>query len=71
MTEPAIRDELDARVRTLEAERLRPVPPALPIRRAVELLALDDPDPDAAARLAELTACLDDDTLDEYYGGCR
>ncbi|MGH3499332.1 MAG: hypothetical protein ACRDQA_00285 [Nocardioidaceae bacterium] len=36
-------DELDQRVRDLEAERLRPVPPPPP-----------RPDPDAAARLADL-----------------
>lgn len=57
MPRPPIRDELDARIRTLQAERLRPVPAARP-------RMLDDPTT-CLARLAQLAEAAGDDDAEE------
>lgn len=68
-------DELDTRIRSLEAERMRPVPPPPP-RPAAEVAQEDytdlPPDPDSQERLHLLLACIDDDQLDDFHatGGC-
>lgn len=74
-------DELDQRVRSLEAERMRPVPPPPPLlhstcgwTRGRPPAAAVDPahdDPSAArGNLDELIAAVGDDTIDSYLGGC-